>query len=754
MQGAVRTQAALAAGLFLAAGCGGDGGGESGPLLVVSVNAAGREGLPVNQAIRIRFTRSVDPSSVSEATIRMREGPRFSRQVPGDLLADGDTVLFLPRLPTNLEEPDGGFLPGGEYRLELPGYPQSSTVRSRSGRPLAEAYTTSFRISSATPPFFVDPVSGPPRVLGTDPESSIPPPRSPIRSGSFQEPARLTIRFSEPLRPDSVGEESVTLVDRGRGFDSPIPAAVALRQTNFSAAVELAPRGPLPESTLLELRVFPSVVDLVGNPVEPYASQWRTSDEPEQVWRLEESFDSRDEEDPSRTTAQWSNAASGPGILASGYGPGGSGRDGVFAPATDAVLDSDSRPDGYSFHDLWISQGVTVRAIGSAPLVIRCATHARIDGCLILDGGSGATVLADGDEPGAPGGSGNAGGSDGGDGGCSPPQPSQPDAAPGEGPGGGSGGIDQGRTAGFPGGGGGGGYSSTGETGGGGGGGLGGLPYGESSLDPAAGSFLPGSGGGGGACDDDFGTGPSDGGGGGGAGGGALRLECGDDLVVRGRITARGGRGGDAGQGAGGGGGSGGALLLRARSLDVGGALLSVAGGLGGESRLRFAGNGGAGSFGRIRLEDVDALPVFESSTVLEPPYDAIRDSGLYTSDGAFRSVAVSRFRDTFVLEPRFAFDGSDPSSGLVIPSGTDLVLARPIPEGARVRIVFEGADESRVTPGEPEPASATGWRTNVADVSGRRFIRFRIEFELPDPPPAEEELPAIDRLRVSFSFF
>jgi hypothetical protein len=734
------------------AGCGGGGGGGGGSFDVVSVNVAGAEGLPVNQPVRIRFTQPVDPTTVQEATVRVREGPTFTRQVPGDVVLHDYVLEFLPKLPSLPDASDGGFHPDGIYQLELPGFPLGLVLHGRSGSPLAATYSTTFHISPA--PFFTDPSFGPPTVVGTEPPSSIPPPATTIPSGSFTIPTTLRILFSEPLRPDSVTRNAIALVERTPDGDRVLAVDVTLVQSNLRVAIEIRPRAPLPENALLEVRAFDDLEDLVGNPIRPFASQWRTGDQPEQSASIVESFDSPASRDPDLTNARWGDDASG--LLESGYGPGGSGRDGSFQPASDVELDTD-RPAGsaeFEFHDVWIPSGVTVRVVGSAPLVLRSATDLRIDGSLVIDGADGGTVTADSDEPGAAGGAGVAGGGAGGAGGCLASSIGASSGAPGEGPGGGLGGIDLGRTGGTPGGGGGGGYASVGASGGGGGAGLGGLSYGDATLDPNDHLLLAGSGGGGGACDDDFGTGPNDGGAGGGGGGGAALVVAAGDLVSSGAILARGGRGGDAGQGAAGGGGSGGALLVRARAIDLRRGRVDVTGGGGGRSRLGLSGNGGDGSAGRYRLEDGDAFVLLDADSTLAPGFDASSNVGRFESRGPFTPVAVSRFYDALVAAPRWEFDTTNPQTGDLTGAGTDLRLAGSLAPGVRIRITFEGADEDRSDPGHPDEFTRTGFRTDIRDLDGKRFVRFRVEFRLPDPPPSPSDLPAIDSLRIRYSFF
>jgi hypothetical protein len=104
---------------------------------------------------------------------------------------------------------------------------------------------------------------------------------------------------------------------------------------------------------------------------------------------------------------------------------------------------------------------------------------------------------------------------------------------------------------------------------------------------------------------------PSDfGGGGGGGGGGAFWITAGGNITIAGTVSANGGDGGPGGAGTGGngGGGSGGSILLQARGqLTVSpGAKVSA---IGGKGASGDSPGGGQGGNGRIRFEDVDAVP-------------------------------------------------------------------------------------------------------------------------------------------------
>ncbi|MEO0480884.1 MAG: hypothetical protein AAF196_15535 [Planctomycetota bacterium] len=84
---------------------------------------------------------------------------------------------------------------------------------------------------------------------------------------------------------------------------------------------------------------------------------------------------------------------------------GGTGVDGVFSPASDLTLNTDTRPNGWDYSVIDIPNGVTVTLVGSNPAILRSQTTIQIDGALRADGQLGDTTT---------GGAGGPGGFDGG----------------------------------------------------------------------------------------------------------------------------------------------------------------------------------------------------------------------------------------------------------------------------------------------------------------------------------------------------
>ena len=286
----------------------------------------------------------------------------------------------------------------------------------------------------------------------------------------------------------------------------------------------------------------------------------------------------------------------------------GTGADGVFNPQSNTTLATNKK---YQFTQFIIPKGVTVTVTGSAALEIKVTQKVQIDGTLLLDGATPASV-----SPGTNG--------------CSPSTGSSPagTAGPGgfiggystygtwtsvggDGPGGGAG-AGNGSGYGNGGGGGGAGHAASGTNGALAGatssqgpGGSGGSAY----AGITGGSLQGGSGGGGGG----YGSAYNSAGSGGGGGGGAVKIEA-PIVVVTGTISAKGGNGGSqvgGCDGGGGGGGAGGAIWLRGAKVDLSGATVVATGGSGGtvdSGAASDGGAGGAGSTGRVRIDSAGSI--------------------------------------------------------------------------------------------------------------------------------------------------
>ena len=108
----VRNIVALAA-VFAVASCGGGSGGSSptGPgqgLVLVEFAQAAVDNVPLNRVLEFRFSEAVDDSTITSASIQLREGPDFGSSVAGafsvrdgaEALVCGGTFLILDDVVT------------------------------------------------------------------------------------------------------------------------------------------------------------------------------------------------------------------------------------------------------------------------------------------------------------------------------------------------------------------------------------------------------------------------------------------------------------------------------------------------------------------------------------------------------------------------------------------------------------------------------------------------------------------------------
>ncbi|MBI3844072.1 MAG: hypothetical protein HY292_05475 [Planctomycetes bacterium] len=464
------------------------------------------------------------------------------------------------------------------------------------------------------------------------------------------------------------------------------------------------------------------------------------------------------------STALWNVATSG--TLRSGTGFGGDGIDGSFPPpggGTSFVLDTTANDGTFQFTSFTIPSGATVTAAGPFPLRILSIGDVTIAGALHADGQVGEAGLGNDDTPRL----GGAGGPGGGKGGRTSP-PADPSgcsaqfpcwSGAGDSPGGGSGGRRANNANGISGGGGAGSYGTVGAPGT-----AGGVPaspgptYGNPEIEPFAG----GSGGGGGGDKPGNAQYPHDStGGAGGGGGGAVLIQSDGTVNVTGALTANGGTGGSGFSSPGvapppsaaGGGGSGGAIKVQARQIATISTLVSAIGGSGGLA-APLEGRGGSGGSGRIRLESESGS--LSIGAVVPAPSIASLDPRFRTTT----SFAQSRWIDTNAPSAHFAFDGSDPITGLArldpngvaLPGVTDVAFIGPVDPRTTVRFLFAGAQAKPTNPNEADPATDTGFVTDVRAIDGHAFVRFRIVFEATAPLVSLPEV-VVDRLRIRFSY-
>lgn len=328
-------------------------------------------------------------------------------------------------------------------------------------------------------------------------------------------------------------------------------------------------------------------------------------------------------------------------------------------------------------------------------------------------------------------------------------------------------------------------------------GGVGGEAYGEADMSdqpidfkgvPYLGPGAGGAGGGGGGGEDDpnvitgvEGTpGPEDSGGGGGGGGGG-----GIHLVARGQIRidstiidASGGVGGrtwdasfaDVGEGAPGGSGAGGTIWIQSFEdiLVQNGSNVNAGGGIGKLSGPDenvgtispdppdegvITGLGGFGGDGYVRLEDSDGFVNTAGSTVTGlRTVELFRptEEGFYPAhDGVPMTVNVSqsfsRWFNTELDTPTYVPLYDNPLTPEI--EGTSFEDA-----GQLLEILVRTAPGSLITPGRPDLVLATPWTPleDVGTISDRRFLQFRVDFEILLSYSFEEPRPFVDFISIA----
>jgi hypothetical protein len=204
--------------------------------VVLAATPAQASDVPTNAALRVRFSRPIDPATVDSATVALAAtGP-----VGGAAsLAAPDTVVFSPDQP---------LIPGVSHTLTVDG------VKDLDGgyvMPFTRTFTTADGPDANAPSIVV--VSPPEGALvGTN--------------------ALLSAAFDGRLDPVSVNAATVTLHDEL----GPVP----VRVSSLGEHIEITPLLPLAPGVLHTLAID-GVVDEAGNPAAPLSSTFSTSSGPD-----------------------------------------------------------------------------------------------------------------------------------------------------------------------------------------------------------------------------------------------------------------------------------------------------------------------------------------------------------------------------------------------------------------------------------------------------------------------------------------
>ncbi|MBC8327527.1 MAG: hypothetical protein H8E31_02160 [Planctomycetes bacterium] len=181
---------------------------NAGAFQVQSINMNEGDVWALNRPIVLTFNHPVDPSSLSFTAIIIRplDPPVQGRPVTGSFTlrpgAGDRVVVFQPACPTDLNNTNGAFVPGGyRYEIALPTQQNfgASVLRDQAGHPLTVGLTREFRTPIApVEPLFIDTVVGPPRF------STVNPVAFPDGLNLFSDPdSVIAIRFNQSINASS-----------------------------------------------------------------------------------------------------------------------------------------------------------------------------------------------------------------------------------------------------------------------------------------------------------------------------------------------------------------------------------------------------------------------------------------------------------------------------------------------------------------------------------------------------------------------
>jgi hypothetical protein len=278
-------------------------------LILVNFLQNGQDNIPLNRALEFRFSGPLDASSVTQASVQIREGSAFGLTAMGTFRVVGSTLFFDPAIPGQCDLSDSGFKPDTQYRVTLVGHPEEFAVRHVNGRPLDHTYSFEFRTRAEDDPeLFEDQVAGVgPTLTSADPAHGSP-------AVTVAQGNRAVLTFSENLDPCTVNSDTVLVYEHQRGdpgtfstapngnasgfvpvtdsHPSPyawggnandvtpparIRATIALEQTVADTRVVVTPEfGEWPDNSLVVIDLTFGIEDLGGAPLSPTAVAFTT----------------------------------------------------------------------------------------------------------------------------------------------------------------------------------------------------------------------------------------------------------------------------------------------------------------------------------------------------------------------------------------------------------------------------------------------------------------------------------------------
>ncbi len=420
-----------------------------GAFLVLKTEPTNNGRIFLNQSLKIFFSNPIDLDSVNFNSVAFSVfdlgGNPVSEQVVGTFAygkndvgeIDHKVLEFRPKLPSNDTYTNGGFRPGRQYIVSLVGSAKgggSPSIKDADGRQISAASpirSLTFRTNSGTTPreLFLDTKVGGPRVSKIDIRPKVGTKVTLNRLGEV--PVEVRLRFNQPLNPASTNvplrqdTDPLNFVFRNKGriyleYDDPelgdrqwIPSAVEMPENDSSGAtVVLRPDGVLPNNAKIRIMVLADLEDISGEsnvqdasyiPIvgtfqteEAFASQF------DAVVLTFQNDDLLDPEAPFLDpVAEVKN-----GVLSASFDFEGLQTLFDYGPLTkEVVLNTDfttvTPKNGppftvsggvFSFRNVEIPAGVTVRGVGPNPMVFLATGNVEVRGHLSVNGGDGASV--------------------------------------------------------------------------------------------------------------------------------------------------------------------------------------------------------------------------------------------------------------------------------------------------------------------------------------------------------------------------
>jgi len=227
--------------------CGGGSAVDAGRgLALLSFHQGAVDNMVLNARLAFEFSEDVDPATIHNASMQIREGPSFGASVPGVFVIEANTVYFEPRLAGLCDHSDSGLKPATQYRVQVIGFPEEFAVRNTAGQALDATQTYEFQTREDTDPNKYDD-----QIPGVGPTVTQATPADGSEAVAVGDRNRIVLEISENLNPCSVNDASVRLYmyeTGGLGIFAPAPntknSGFSSDGTDTGATSDQAPLDP------------------------------------------------------------------------------------------------------------------------------------------------------------------------------------------------------------------------------------------------------------------------------------------------------------------------------------------------------------------------------------------------------------------------------------------------------------------------------------------------------------------------------